>query len=1615
MVKCYYRAGKDRKGKIEPCTTVVQNDPFRQKFLDRLQSDEDFRTNKLRWTKHSIEEYIADYKKKADCPGPNIKDPSVTMCSHLYLVGDLLHRDENDAHFIDENGEQNSLPNALVCPWDESHDCPTEDIVDDVCLVTAFSEGALLKTMKRRLIEKLDIYTYVGDIVLCLNPYMYLPEMVDIAEYPNQKIYKIGKGPSSYASAHFAYWNSRDKLQKKRNQSCIVSGESGAGKTVACSFIMKYLAKLSNWRKMERGKPVGQGSDITSLVAGVSPFLEAFGNAKTNMNDNSSRFGKFTKIWFADGEIIGAELEHYLLEKARIADQGSGERNYHIFYFLLRGGKSDGHNEVEEFKLKNCDDYPKLIQGGSSLIGHGLGEEYDTNRMNAPLADDPDDTGVRAALRAANVSDELCHELWESVAGCLKLLSIEFEAEGEGSKVKDPIFAQEVAELLGLQDNFGDMLVIYRLYLPGGTHTDKPCDPLHAADNRNALAKDIYDRLFAWLIMTVCNDVLTPKTEKEVFVGLLDIFGFELMPKNSIEQLCINFANEKLQQLFNHHVFDDEAETYKKEGLDDSMIPPHRDNTPCCNLMVKKTKKFMGIFPMLDDFSQNNQATDVKFIDHCSKVFGKSKGVNTKAKDKLTKTASEYYYGDKKKDFLFHVVHFAGDVVYNAKEFIAKNKDKLAPQLDDLLKGSSAPFLSGIYNESVKGKKFKTLASKYTNQLHMLATTLEKTNPHYVRCVKPNDIHYRPVDGYGAFNDWKTYRQLLYAGVMEVCKIKKEGYPFREEYSTFWQHRVVEMGYHVMLNLNPEMDPKEGVEQMAKTMLPGPEDVFNKATGETITKYFWALGETLFFGKDNSLDMMHAWYQDKLATVIQKWSKYWTLPRPILSFARASFILSDTWRMILSKRKYASCESHVSRAQAIIESIKAHSRLTYLRNRKKQTLKIQKNWSNYNAYHTFYVAYKAIVRSKVQNELKVLTDYYIGIVRQKLAASIIGTKVVFKLQNLRMIIRVQMHLRKYFATKKLADLLRRLALEKTAGIKAAALWQQRIYSERYKKVVKAARVINAFARMINNRKIFEDRRKKMKKVSTFIRGSIVLVRSMQERNAILQIQRTWKWKRLLSWCLEKKMAVRKISRWWSHRLTEMRLESWFHTMCEYALQGDLEKCEKLTHFEEPFTRLRSYPLAFLMNMRGRLRSNGFMHKAAQSMQLDVVKWFAKCGAPVDICDHIGETPLHYAVVLGDENLGVVQFLIKASKHHQILEVLNNDGDGPFDKIAIAGNENSSKTLAFLSALGAKPSREATERLRVQREKEALEDALAEQALQRVSKAEEEDRNHDFGYQMLVLNSEEGQNIVDPVVFRQNMKRAIDAIIVLQAWVRGTLTRMIIREVNEASQKLRRKYKCGSSEELSTYISQWRRVITSDGTMTYFYNPITGESSWESPANLIKVPKHPQKDLLDNIEKSDLLVQSNVSPEMSGKLKNELNQFKALQQMKEQLREKLYRIKAGLDPIELSRDKERQTITDVKQALTTALHVYQHNSTVLEKQRGWYYEDAAGIIHGPYPGKTMRWWFSKGEFHVEQPVRWGCKGSFSQIQEIFSEKDLENAFCFKPKEVLECAYEKMISL
>ena len=987
---------KERKdGIYRRIVDVARDDPLRKEMLEKLK-DQDYRENVLGIHDVSTEDAIHDYQERLNSfVHPSDKE----MCVDLYALGEEVKSGMDDPKREDSeilvrtkggkevwfDREDKVSETVEVCTYDKQHDGPLEDLPEDVSNVAGFGVAALLIVIRRTFIEKLQQYTYVGDVVIAVNPYHFFPKMIKIQQPPEVKNYRFGEEPTVYATAHFSYWGLMDPERYfhdcPRNQSCIVSGESGAGKTVSCGQIMKYLANMSDWsrglrRRESSGNPlVGTKTngtvDVTKLVGGVSPFLEAFGNANTVMNDNSSRFGKFMKILFdRKGAIVGGEVDHYLLEKGRLSYQGKEERNFHIFYFLLKGATPE---ERKSLRLKNAQEYGMLFGGGRTTIKHEdrkrrdgtIVNTYDEDRMNWPLRDNPDKTGCRAALTAAGVDEKRQSEMWRVLAALLKLGDLQFVAgkDENSSKVKNVALLKEIESLLGLDhldeaERLGRMLCIYRRIIDGKTY-DSPVNPTVASFQRFAFIKDTYARVFDEL-MRVVNRVLDPHTGSEGFIGILDIFGFEVFEYNSMEQLCINFANEKLQKLFNEHIFVEEGKIYKKEELPLDVLPPFRDNTPCCDLIEKR---HVGIFPMLDDLSGKRNASDEKYARAVFAKYGYKSKAGKDAASKAERMAAQYIHGREIDPMYFVIRHFAGDVRYHTKNWLEKNEDKLPSQIPSLMKQSSSVYVSEyVYmknglpaedrDRDDRRKKRKprknTIACKFITSLGELASTLKKTNPHYVRCVKPNDVHMRPCDGRISFDASKVYRQLLYAGVMEVCKIKKEGYPFRESYERFWTHRCVGNKWINLMvpSLSKDLNPKEGVKRMCEAIMPAPRLQGQKP--HQVVRPTWVPGKTMLFGKDYTLETFDRWHKLQLAGMMERWTRLHVVKRAKLrDFVRACGQIQNRYRRVLEARRFACFEVQMIRAQGMLKSLKARAVYATRRDRHRSSQIVQRAYRNF--------------------------------------------------------------------------------------------------------------------------------------------------------------------------------------------------------------------------------------------------------------------------------------------------------------------------------------------------------------------------------------------------------------------------------------------------------------------------------------------------------------------------------------------------------------------------------------------------------------------------------------------------------------------------------------------
>eukprot|EP00940_MAST-03C_sp_MAST-3C-sp2_P001921 g1921.t1 len=1418
MSKIYYRAGKPDKhedpnggkvGHIMGIEDYIAKDETRAAFLKKFKESATFRSA-IGWDEKPQETYIKEWKERARTggryvqPRDHVNEKGVhdgLMCTHLYELGSFVgFEGDKKVRILKKDGKEAVFDKKTeTCVYDPSHDGP--DIPDDVVAIQGFGEAAMLKVMRRRISEKFNIYTYVGDVVLALNPYMFIPAMIDIAEPPNVKKYELGKDPNVYATAHFAYWGLRDPdtynpvCAPSINQSCPVSGESGAGKTVACTYIMKYLAKLSDWRMAELGRKKA-GKDTTTLVGGVSPFLEGFGNAKTTMNDNSSRFGKFTKILFDDGMIVGAEMVHYLLEKARLVDQGEHERNYHAFYGLIKGATKE---ERSKYGLKSVESYDMLMHGHSAIVEHETNPDgtntYDEERMNNPLVEgDPDKTGYRAAFAAAGVDAKAQSYVWDAIAAMLKMGNLKFAKDGKGSKVTDIELCKDIERLIGVKD-LAKHLVVYRRELPEGI-IDSPVAVSGANDNRNALVKTFYGHMFHWLFYGVCNKVLKPNdgSSPAGFVGLLDIFGFEVFKKNSLEQLCINFANEKLQKLFNDHVFQTERTVYHSQHISDDCIPPYEDNTPCCNLVERSRKGFMGVLPHLNDMRakdtpEENHKLDELYCKDLIKQWGRKMGVSKSAKTKLEKDASKRFYAKKNVGNKWFIVrHFAGDVKYWVEGWVTKNVDLLPLQLNQMMRESTVKFVRDIFLHAGKAGS-KTIAKTFVHDLGTLATTLEKTNPHYVKCVKPNDIHFRPVDGRASFNAWKTYRQLKFAGVMEVCKIKMQGYPFRLPYEKFWNGRCVRNRYHVFANLDPGMQAKDGCEAMCKLVMPGPQ----KSVVDGKMRPTWLLGKSWLFGKEFLPDTFTKWHRSKVIKIVQSTVRGYAFAPRLKEAMYAKAVLVKKWKEKLLIRRAQAAVRTIQRAYVPFRSFESWSKTKYQLGRieivRKATVAVQRAWRSFTIYPRYANAFTALVRKKAHEHLEAIVAAEVDRVKHKLAESVMAMKLRETVVKLRRRRRVQARIRGALARVALTTLQRALALQKLAAFKVEAFWAMTFAAEQSQRRRSAILKMQSIFRMALARKMFTRKRAMRCAAHAFARMVVRRKRYLAKREAQMMVARWYRWYALRRSYTLRNESYRKIERVIFEHMLRITLRNYIVEMNKACVNGDLSRVVALLTTEvapwkqdDPVEkRGRFWRLArlakervryqgmhvftySLTNMREPVMWTAPVQSAVKSGNKLLVEYLIKRGASVDVRDAIYDTPLHQSCKCGDESLDISKILYGASRHMDAsgeikwvlgMSAMNRDDHTVLDVAAAAEYKN--ETINWLVEEGAKCTLKIEDLLVDEADKERQKEIFERQLQEREALEEETKLRNDPSYAFLMMAPSEGAR--DPMVRKLKKQKA----------------------------------------------------------------------------------------------------------------------------------------------------------------------------------------------------------------------------------------------------------------
>ncbi|KAM9558529.1 unconventional myosin-Id-like [Salvelinus alpinus] len=625
----------------------------------------------------------------------------------------------------------------------------------DFVLLDNVSLEEFMANLKLRF-EKGRIYTYIGEVVVSVNPYraMNIYGRDTIEQYKGRELYE--RPPHLFAIADAAY-----KAMKRRNKdTCIViSGESGAGKTEASKYIMQYIAAITN---------PGQRAEVErvkNMLLKSNCVLEAFGNAKTNRNDNSSRFGKYMDINFDfKGDPIGGHINNYLLEKSRVIFQQEGERSFHSFYQMVKGGPESLLRSLHVSKDPTAFNYIKV--GG---------------HIKSSIDDGGDFKAVADAMKVIGFTADELQTVYKVLATILHLGNLTFGVDGDTTLIENSKVVAVIGDLLATKEENVEKALLYRTVATGRDVIDKQHTAQEASYGRDALAKAMYERMFCWIVGRI-NDVIEVKNYdakvhgKNTVIGVLDIYGFEIFQNNSFEQFCINYCNEKLQQLFIQLVLRQEQEEYQREGIPWKHID-FFNNQIIVDLVELQHK---GIFSVLDEACMNvGKVTDKVFL----------QGLNSKLGNHAHYTSRKLSPTDKSLEFDrdFRVRHYAGNVVYSVVGFIDKNKDTLFQDFKRLLYNSSNPVLKVMWPEgklriTEVTKRPLTAATLFKNSMIALVENLACKEPYYVRCIKPNDVK-SPL----LFEHERCRHQVEYLGLLENVRVRRAGFANRQEYARFLQ------------------------------------------------------------------------------------------------------------------------------------------------------------------------------------------------------------------------------------------------------------------------------------------------------------------------------------------------------------------------------------------------------------------------------------------------------------------------------------------------------------------------------------------------------------------------------------------------------------------------------------------------------------------------------------------------------------------------------------------------------------------------------------------------------------------------------------------------------------
>lgn len=744
--------------------------------------------------------------------------------------------------------------------------------VEDMIKLADLHEHTILRNLHMRYSKHL-IYTYTGSILVAVNPYQVLPiySGEDVEKYRNRKIGELP--PHIFAIGDGSY---SDMKRFQHDQCIVISGESGAGKTESTKLILQYLATVS-----------GKHSWIEQQILEANPVLEAFGNAKTVRNDNSSRFGKYINIHFdKDGVIRGAQMEQYLLEKSRIVYLNEGERNYHIFYGMIEGLSVD---EKLKLQLPSSSNFTYLKMGNSlKCEGRDDAKEFAV---------------VRAAMKVLLFSDEEIWEIMKLLAAILHLGNLKYKATVvstmDASQITDAKSAERIADILGAAKEPLVKALTNKTRLVQGESVVSPLSASQAAETRDAFVKSIYGQLFIFIVEKINHTISKSKNEAKTSIGVLDIFGFENFKNNSFEQFCINYANENLQQFFVQHIFKLEQKEYTAEGISWQHME-FVDNQEILDLIGMKP---MNIMALIDEESKFPKGTDQTMLSKVSSSHAKSK-YYLKAKSDRTEA--------------FGMNHFAGSVFYNVNGFLEKNRDSFSEDLKQIVQTSSNLFLKKIFAPQLNvpqdtKKKGVTLSLQFRKSLEELMKTLNSCHPFFVRCIKPNELKKPKV-----FDRNLCCRQLRYSGMMETAKIRRAGYPIRHEFKLFVER------YRMLV---PGIPPAHKTDCKAAS---------SKICDRFLKGQDFQLGHTKVFLKDAHDALLEQEREKrylKSVLVIQSFVRAWGHRRRFLQLRRAAVVFQKHWRGRGPRLAYSRRRQGLLRLQAVIRSRQLKRDFTLLRTR----------------------------------------------------------------------------------------------------------------------------------------------------------------------------------------------------------------------------------------------------------------------------------------------------------------------------------------------------------------------------------------------------------------------------------------------------------------------------------------------------------------------------------------------------------------------------------------------------------------------------------------------------------------------------------------------------------